>query len=149
MRKLLMLASSAMLLLSITACSNENNSEDTVTDQNEVHDNQITDETPVNDDDKAVEDDKTNENEKAAENQSDIPDEIADYDEAEQLATTIDELGSLQPDIKTDNPNKRIILFADDNHHKQYKSIYIKNKHRLKIIDLNKDEDDLLFNDII
>ncbi|SFH58379.1 hypothetical protein [Pisciglobus halotolerans] len=40
--------------------------------------------------------------------------------------------------IVTDNPNKRVILF-EDGHEKAYKTIFIKNANRLKVIDLQGD----------
>src|SRR5699024_818403 len=40
--------------------------------------------------------------------------------------------------VAEDNQNKRVLLFVDKDGQKQYKSIFVKKKNRLKIIDLNK-----------
>ncbi|MBW8351839.1 hypothetical protein K0H71_20775, partial [Bacillus sp. IITD106] len=49
--------------------------------------------------------------------------------------------------VETDNSNKRVILFEDQNHHKKFKSIYIKHDNRLKVIDLANNE--LILNEIL
>ena len=53
------------------------------------------------------------------------------------LKSTIGNLDSLTPEIETDNPNTRVILYADADGRKVYKSIYVKRNNRLKVIDLN------------
>lgn len=50
--------------------------------------------------------------------------------------------------VVEDNNHKRIVLFEDENGHVSYKSIYIKDKDRLKVIDTDTD-DGLLYNDKI
>src|SRR5699024_12339840 len=90
-----------------------------------------------------ISDDNNNNNDS-----NDVTDKLTDYEETKELQANIEDINSLTPEIETDNDNKRIILFADDNDRKQYKSIFIKQKQRLKIIELNKD-DGLLFNDTI
>lgn len=42
--------------------------------------------------------------------------------------------------VETDNQNKRILFFENDNGEKLFKSIYIKHDQRLKVIDLAKDQ---------
>lgn len=49
-------------------------------------------------------------------------------------------------DVVEDNKRKRVIVFNDDHNSSQYKTVYIKNKNRLKIVDFNGG---LLFNDVI
>ncbi|KAA0965306.1 hypothetical protein FQ087_03075 [Sporosarcina sp. ANT_H38] len=49
--------------------------------------------------------------------------------------------------IETDNRGNRIILFENDNGIKAFKSIFVKNDNRLKIIKL--DDDGLIYNDIL
>lgn len=49
-------------------------------------------------------------------------------------------------EVTTDNPHKRVIILYDDNHRLQVKSIYVKEKNYLKVIDLN---DDLLYDGTI
>ncbi len=62
----------------------------------------------------------------------------ADYEENELLEEHLS-LDELTPQVETDNPNKRIILFENQSGEKVYKSIFIKNDQHLKIIDLNGD----------
>lgn len=50
--------------------------------------------------------------------------------------------------VVEDNNHKRIVLFEDENGHVSYKSIYIKDKDRLKVIDTDTD-DGILYNDKI
>lgn len=40
-------------------------------------------------------------------------------------------------DVVEDNRHKRVVLFSDTSNHKQYKSIYVKHKNLLKLIDFN------------
>ena len=53
------------------------------------------------------------------------------------LQSTLEDLGSLTPTIETDNPNTRVILYANAAGQKGYKSIYVKRNNRLKIIKIN------------
>lgn len=71
-------------------------------------------------------------------------DDVADLEEGTELQDTIDDLDDLNVETATDNPNKRVLLFSNDEGEKQYKSVFIKQKNRLKIIDINND--DLLMN---
>ena len=48
---------------------------------------------------------------------------------------------------QTENKGNRILVFANEEGEKEYKSIFVKNDQRLKIIDLV--DDHLLFNDVI
>lgn len=72
--------------------------------------------------------------------------ELADFPEYETLVDEID-VDTLEAKIETDNPNKRVILYADASGEKQYKSIFIKEKDRLKIIHF--DDDGQIFNEVI
>lgn len=77
--------------------------------------------------------------EEAQNNEESSSDSItADYEENELLEEHLP-LDELTPQIKTDNQNKRIILFENQSGKKVYKSIFIKNDQHLKIIDLNGD----------
>src|SRR5699024_9685056 len=161
MRKLVVVLFSALFLLSLTACSSgeNNNNVANSTDNNDqnVEVEQSTDNNNDNNNNVAT-NDENDESDNNSENVSDdnnnnndgkdVPDKLADFEETKELQANIEDLNSLTPEIETDNDNKRIILFADDNDRKQYKSIFIKQKQRLKIIELNKD-DGLLFNDTI
>ncbi|MCT1902582.1 hypothetical protein [Oceanobacillus sojae] len=48
--------------------------------------------------------------------------------------------------VVEDNPHKRILFIGDDANQKKYKTIFIKDTNRLKIIDLNGGQ---IFNEII
>ncbi|MEK4299774.1 hypothetical protein MKY30_10320 [Oceanobacillus sp. FSL W8-0428] len=48
--------------------------------------------------------------------------------------------------VVEDNPHKRILFIGDEANQKKYKTIFIKDTNRLKIIDLNGGQ---IFNDII
>ncbi|WP_068672766.1 hypothetical protein [Oceanobacillus sp. Castelsardo] len=61
---------------------------------------------------------------------------------------TLIPVNDYSPRVVEDNNQKRIILFEDENGQVSYKSIYIKKKDRLKVIETNTD-DGLLYNDKI
>jgi len=87
---------------------------------------------------------ETSTEESTTETESSEEDNVADLEEGEELQDTIDDLDNLNVETATDNPNKRVLLFSNDEGEKQYKSVFIKQKNRLKIIDINND--DLLMN---
>ena len=138
------------MLISAAACSS---SDETDKQQAETQqetqdtDQQTESETPAEEPDQAEEPENTEE--ETAEETSNVPDTLKDYEESEQLAANIDNLNELNPEVETDNPNKRVILYADDSHKKEYKSIFIKKENRLKIIKLNGKEEGLIFNEIL
>lgn len=72
--------------------------------------------------------------------------ELTSFPEYEVLAEEI-KMESLEAEIKTDNPNNRVMILKDENGEKKYKSVYIKKKKRLKIISLN--EEGQIFNEVI
>lgn|SRR5699024_430523 len=159
MKKMIVVLFSALFLLSLTACSSgENNNNTANSIENNDHNAEVEQSTDNNDNNNNAANDEKDEADNNSENVSDdnsnnnddddVPDKLADFEETKELQANIEDLNSLTPEIETDNDNKRIILFADDNDRKQYKSIFIKQKQRLKIIELNKD-DGLLFNDTI
>lgn len=129
MKRLVILSFCAMLLAACTSKDDQvqktnNQDKGTVTESAEPESNQQVDI-----------------QQKPAENESQ-----SDYKE---LPTVLDQIGSdeYKQIIETDNPNKRVILFEDDNHQKKFKSIFIKHDNRLKVIDLTKDQ--LIINEII
>jgi len=75
---------------------------------------------------------------------SEAENDVADFEEGDALQDTID-LEGLTMETATDNPNKRVLLFSNDEGQKEYKSVFIKQKNRLKIIDIKND--DLLLNE--
>lgn len=78
--------------------------------------------------------------------EADHNDEIADFDEASVIEDTID-IANMDVKVKTDNPNNRVLLFSDD-HDVMYKTVYIKKKQRLKIINIHEDKGQI-FNEVI
>lgn len=71
--------------------------------------------------------------------------EIEEFTEYSILDKKLD-MDNLSDEVVKDNHYKRIILLKDENGQPQYKSIYIKNKDRLKVIDLHGG---LVYNDKI
>ncbi len=70
--------------------------------------------------------------------------ELEGYEEYEVLSEKID-LVTYEVVIETDNPGNRVLLFAEANGEKVYKSIFIKNNNHLKIINLH--DEGLIYND--
>src|SRR5699024_12014030 len=62
--------------------------------------------------------------------------EVEGFTEYSILDKKLD-MDNLSDEVVKDNDYKRIILLKDENEQPQYKSIYIKNKNRLKVIDLH------------
>lgn len=71
-------------------------------------------------------------------------DTLKDYQEYDTLNTKIP-LSDFTSHIQTDNPGKRVILFKNENGQVVYKSIFVKKKSYLKIID-TKNDNGLVFN---
>lgn len=72
--------------------------------------------------------------------------DIKSYPEFVMLAKHID-LTKYIANVETDNEGTRIIFFENSEGKKEYKSTFVKNENRLKIIKL--DDDGLIFNEII
>ncbi|WP_440896904.1 hypothetical protein ACS127_02530 [Amphibacillus sp. Q70] len=66
------------------------------------------------------------------------------FQEMEVIEEYID-VSDYQREIETDNRNTRVMFFKSDQGEKEYKTVFIKDKSRLKIIHLG--EDGLLFNE--
>lgn len=62
--------------------------------------------------------------------------DVEDFEEYSKLADHVD-IDDLHVKVVEDNPHKRVILFNDDNQKPQYKSIYVKDANKLKIVDLH------------
>lgn len=73
-------------------------------------------------------------------------DHLKDFIEFDVLVDKID-LDIYQGVVETDNKGNRIILFENENGHKEYKSIFVKHENRLKIVQF--DDDGLIYNEII
>lgn len=142
MKKLLIVLLSVIFL---TACST--NSEDE-TQQNDNQDEKV----PTQEENTSAEaDDETSMEEdesEAPENSTQINnDHLRDFVEFDYLAEELD-LTTHEGVVETDNEGNRIIIFQTEEGIKEYKSIFVKHDHRLKIVQFDN-EDNLLFNDII
>lgn len=156
MKKVALILFLSMLFI-LGACSNNDREDQTLDGGNSnagTEESQAeTADDATNDDEKAT--DSENESERHADDQTiNEPDngeeasdnQLADLPEYEILEDEID-VNTLEAKIETDNPNKRVILYADDNGKQQYKSIFIKNENRLKIIQFN--DNGQIFNGVI
>jgi len=73
---------------------------------------------------------------------NELNNDFQEFDVLDELVDTDD----FHAEIVKDNDHKRIILLEDDHHQPQYKSIYVKDKNRLKVIDFS---DGVIFHDKI
>lgn len=145
MKKLLFIS---MSLFVFAACSNNNDNADANNNAPEVENNEIDNandaqaedhnEAPNND----VETEGNNEDGSAVNNEH-----LQEYEEYDVLQEELD-LDVYEGVVESDNKGTRIILFQTADGVKEYKSIFVKKKNRLKIVHFD-DEDDLLFNDVI
>lgn len=139
MRKTFVFLFSTLIAFGLMACSNEN--QGGITEDNKSN--------------TMYEDRKSNENHQeqkqsreSLEN-SDLPDgylgkDIAKFEEIPTIREQID-LDNLVAEVESDIPNKRIILFKNnDTNAFVYKSIFIKDDQHLKIVELSKDQ--LIYN---
>ena len=158
MKKLLMVIVSSLLLIALVACGDTQNEEQTDTD-NAIEENEdkaeTNNDTEVNEDQVETDNEDTDETKEEEELQDDqdkeeeptnTNEEITDYEEADVIEEQID-IADMDVKIETDNPNKRILLFSD-NDKVMYKTIYIKEKQRLKIINIYEDKGQI-FNETI
>ena len=150
MKKLLMVIVSSLLLIALVACGDTQNEEQTDTD-NAIEENEdkaeTNNDTEVNEDQVETDNEDTDETkENKEEEPTNTNEEITDYEEADVIEEQID-IADMDVKIETDNPNKRILLFSD-NDKVMYKTIYIKEKQRLKIIDIYEDKGQI-FNETI
>ncbi|MEI4769823.1 lipoprotein [Psychrobacillus sp. FJAT-51614] len=86
------------------------------------------------------------ENAEKGANSTEVQSDIKSFPEFIMLAKNID-LTKYIANVETDNEGTRVIFFENSEGHKEYKSIFVKNENRLKIIKL--DDDGLIFNEII
>lgn len=154
MKRLLFLSFSLLLLLGAAACSSSDKSDeqpaDTQEESQDIQDDGASDDTADEEDaDEAEEPEDAEEQEAAEDSSSNIPDSLKDYEESDEFAANIDDLNELNPEVETDNPNKRVILYSENDHEKKYKSIFIKDQKRLKIIELDGKDEGLIFNEVI
>lgn len=133
LKKMIVLVVMSLLLLA--ACTNSN--------ENEKPLGEI-----VKEDEAALNtsgNDRINEKEKQELTNSKDTSAITETPEYNSL-TEIVNIADYQLDTEVDNPQKRIILLENQNGKEMYKSIFIKETGRLKIIEFDKG---LIFNDLI
>ncbi|MEJ8776727.1 hypothetical protein [Pseudogracilibacillus sp. ICA-222130] len=121
----------------ITVYHNQTNQDEHVKDDGD----KLTEETPVESEaevDKEVDTTDIDEDSTKEETVTETPDttETYQFEETKIIESKVD-MNGLSMDVVEDNPYKRIMLIKDENGHKQYKTIYMKKKNFLKIIDLN------------
>ncbi|SRR5690625_979407 len=137
MKKMIVALISMLVLLA--ACTSNNN-EETSTDNTEREADTAVSEHNKEPDKEETSDEEINQ-------KAESPNaKLASFPEYDVLVEEID-MDNLAADVKTNNPNKRVMILTDDDGEKQYKSIYIKEKQRLKIISL--DEEGQIFNKVI
>lgn len=102
-------------------------------------------ENDTNDNKSESNDNNTVEKDKEGSKEQKQKSEIEEFTEYSILDKKLD-MDNLSDEVVKDNDYKRIILLKDENGQPQYKSIYIKNKNRLKVIDLHGG---LVYNDKI
>lgn len=71
---------------------------------------------------------------------------LNDFLEYDLLAQHID-LSMYEADMETDNNGTRVIFFEDEEGHKAYKSVFVKEAKHLKLVSL--DNDGLIYDDVI
>lgn len=168
MKKLFLILVGFAFIIGMTACSNKgqetitfnySNSDDQEANENNNQDNNGADleankENENNNELESQNDDENEDNEIEQDKSKDeedeevrtVPEELVDYEEGSALTNEID-VNQLTANVQTDNQNNRVIIFSNEQKEKRYKSIYLKRKDRLKIIDL--DEDKQIFNEVI
>lgn len=141
MKKLSHISMIILILFLLTACTYP--SIETNTSNNEASDNK-SEENHDENQDNYTQSETTN----SEEDDISIHESLADFEEGPHLEDTIDDLTALTVNVEVDNTSKRILYFENATGQKQYKSIFIKKKKHLKIIQLN-DNDGILFNEDI
>lgn len=143
MKKVLLIFAS-MLLMVLVACGNGDQDQQTDNQTSSSNEEQTT-ETETDEQADDIDEDVDKDTDKA----EDENEENADQDDQENNHSDIEEysvveehidLDKYEMDIEEDNPHKRVILYKDDQNKKDYKSIYIKDKNRLKIIEFGHGE---------
>lgn len=96
-----------------------------------------------------VDEDTTDEEDLADVSDSDLENAkaVSEYDAYEELsAQNVFDPADYEGHLVTDNQGTRVFLFRDENK-QMYKTIFVKNNNRLKVIDLQKDQ--MVFNEQI
>lgn len=145
MKRLLMLFAAVGIMFGLVACGS--NDEDTTDNDAPEENTETTEENDVDEEPSSEKEDEPEDTEKADEPEKSTPEddndeddgsEISEFKESSVIEDEID-VSDLDANIETDNNNKRVILFKDGDK-AVYKTIFIKNDDRLKIIDIGNDE---------
>lgn len=133
MKRTLTLLVTIGIMFGLVACGGDD--EETL-EPNETEDNTATEEKV---DEEAVEEPEETEKEiEEPVSETETNSEITDFEEASTIEAEID-VSDLDVEIETDNQNNRVILFKDGDK-AVYKTIFVKNDKRLKIIDIIDNE---------
>lgn len=142
MKKLILLAGLLFIITALAACGENEQSTDTA--DNEGNESTATEDENQNADKEKLEDKEvTNGNTENNEEAADI--DLTELPEYSPIKNHID-LDAHPPVVVEDNEGKRIILFRNEKNQEKYKSIFIKEEERVKIIDLDKGE---IFNGLL
>ncbi|WHX25622.1 hypothetical protein QNH47_16025 [Virgibacillus halodenitrificans] len=142
MKKLILLAGLLFIITALAACGDNEQSTDTA--DNEGNESTTTEDENQNSDTEKPEDKEvTNGNTENNEEAADI--DLTKLPEYSPIKNHID-LDAHHPVVVEDNEGKRIILFRNEKNQEKYKSIFIKEEERVKIIDLDKGE---IFNGLL
>ena len=145
MKRLLILLAAVGIMFGLVACGS--NDEDTTDNDTTEENTETTEENDVDEEPSSEKEDEPEDTEKADEPEKSTPEddndeddgsEISEFKESSVIEDEID-VSDLNANIETDNNNKRVILFKDGDK-AVYKTIFIKNDDRLKIIDIGNDE---------
>lgn len=139
-----MLVSGFALIFALAACSETTENEDQNNQEVEKAEKtaeEVTEDEVTSDDETktADEDEKEVPTEEADDKEATSTDGLAAYTEGAVIEQEVDTDG-LKPDVKTDNDHKRIMLLTSDDEQVMYKTIYVKQKKMLKIIDIKNDK---------
>jgi len=146
-------------LIFLVACGN-NDAKDKETSSKDVKESAHSNETPEEEKDKAEKKETVPSNDydesqskepstdqESSNKTSESNSELAQFKEYPYIKEKVSNIDDYKAITKTDNPNKRVILYQSNDGQKKYKSILIKESNRLKLIELEKNG--LLYNQVI
>lgn len=145
-------------LLFLAACGN-NDDKDKGTSSKDVKENTQSTETPGEDTaeeketvppgdyDESQSKEETSTDQQSNDRASDSNSELTQFKEYPYIKEKVSNINEYKAITETDNPNKRVILYQSNEGKKKYKSIFIKESNRLKLIELDKNG--LLYNQVI
>ncbi|GEN87890.1 hypothetical protein [Oceanobacillus sojae] len=135
MKNILKIAGLLIILLIISACQSETN--DVATEEHPS--NRSTEEVPEESQD-TLEEEENNDSDLVAD------EDTYEYEEQEVIEQQIEE-GDYDVLVETDNKGTRVMFYEIDGE-KYYKTIFVKNDNRLKIIDI-RNNNGQIYNEII